>query len=133
MKSTHTRDKREINILRIIMKTCISPHNKYILSTTLAPLSIVLTLILLHQFEALKPYSSFLFFIAFIAGVSLILYSTSIACPKCQQKIGCDKDGHCFLFFTFNILKGLVWKHCKKCEYDLSLCEEDEENKPNQV
>jgi len=107
------------------MKTCLSPHKKYILSTTLAPLSIVVTLILLHQIEILKPYSSFLFFIAFVAAASFILYSTSIDCPKCQQKIGCNKDGHCFLQFDLSALDGLIWKHCKKCEYDLSLCEEE--------
>jgi len=107
------------------MKTCISPHKKYVLSTTLAPLSLVIILILLHQIEALKPYSSSLFFLAFVAGISLILYSTSIACPKCQQKLGCNKEGHCFQHFDLSAIDGFVWKYCKKCEYDLSLCDEE--------
>ena len=115
------------------MKSCLSPYRKYFLTTIIAPLLLVATLVLLHQFEILKPYSSLLFFIAFIAGVTLVIYSSFISCPKCNQAIACNKDGHCFLPFDLSAINGLVWKHCKKCEYDLSRCDKDEENKPNQV
>jgi hypothetical protein len=106
------------------MKRCLSPHKKYILTTLIAPIFIVALLIFLHQFKALAFLSSLFFFIAFIGLLSLFIYSISISCPKCKQKIACNKDGCCFAPFDMSALDGIVWHHCKQCSYDLNRCEE---------
>jgi len=97
------------------MKICLSPYRKYLLSTVIATPFLFLIVFIIHPF------------VAFVIGIGLVLYSTSIRCPKCKQAIACNKDGHCFLPFDMSALNGVVWHHCKQCEYDLSRCEKDEE------
>jgi len=107
------------------MKRCLTPHKKYILTTLIAPIFVVALLVLVSQFESLEFLSSLFFFITFVSLISLIIYSTSISCPKCDQKIACNKDGYCFAHFDLSALNGIVWHHCKRCDYDLSQCEEE--------
>jgi len=104
---------------------CLSPYRKYVLITVFVPIFIVGTLILLHQFESLKAFSSLLFFLAFMVGLFAIVYSTYIKCPECGQSLGCNEKGYCFQPFDMSQINAIAWHHCKKCSYDLSRCEEE--------
>jgi len=104
-------------------QNCFTPYRKYVISALSFPILGLITFVIMGQFDNIKFLFPVLIFFTLLVFPILILLPNFIACPKCEQKIGCNKK-NCIDWFGLDRLSGIFNSHCKNCGYDLNQCEE---------
>lgn len=105
------------------MKKCFSPYKKHLFLTLLFPLWIFFLFYISDKIDNNKLMVPIMFFSIMLIFPILMVIPNIVECPKCGQKLACGKE-NCMDWFGFERLDALFRIKCKKCEYDLTQCEE---------
>ena len=107
------------------MKIYFSPYKKYVVLALLAPLLMLIIFLNLNTLESSKLLSPLMFFSNLFLLPLFVVLPNFIVCPKCEQKIGCVED-NCMDWHGFNRFRAMFTAKCKKCGFNLNVCEDKE-------
>ena len=68
-----------------------------------------------------------MFFSIMLIFPILMVIPNIVECPKCGQKLACGKE-NCMDWHGFNRFRAMFTTKCKKCGFNLNVCEDKKSN-----